>query len=131
MKTLPFLLCLLLSSCVAYDHYASSKSGNVEHDRLFSLGGTSSQRGADGSSFVHDHQQSLRDAGVAIAAGIGAVQAPVINGQNKAADIAKTPPTVVPGQVVQPAQVAPGETVFPLVTPTQVITPQIPKGLIK
>lgn len=54
-------LLLLLSSCVVYEHTATSKNGNTEHDKIASFGGTTSQRGADGSSLVHDHQQSARD----------------------------------------------------------------------
>lgn len=65
MRFLP-LVALALSSCVYYKHDATSASGNHETDVIASLGGTSSQRGADGSSFVHDHQQSFRDGAVAV-----------------------------------------------------------------
>lgn len=54
------LLSLCLSSCVYYDHEAVSSTGNREKDRIVSLGGTSSQKGADGSSFTHDHQASFQ-----------------------------------------------------------------------
>ena len=77
---IPFLLC----SCVVYEHTASSRTGNVETDKLYSLGGTTSQRGADGSSLVHDHQQSFRDAMAAAGVAIGAYQAVKVNGSNNA-----------------------------------------------
>lgn len=52
--------CALLSSCVLYRHEAMSRAGNTEKDTLISFGGTSSQKGADGSSFVHDHQATAQ-----------------------------------------------------------------------
>lgn len=60
-----FLFCFL-SSCVVYDHEAVSSTGNKEHDKLWSLGGTNSQHGADGSSLVTDHQASFQQAVQAI-----------------------------------------------------------------
>ena len=83
MKT-ALCMALLLCSCVSYEHTATSKSGNVEHDKLFALGGSSSQRGADGSSFVHDHSQSFRDAMAAAGVAIGAYQAVKVNSSNNA-----------------------------------------------
>ncbi len=65
-------LMALLPSCVVYEHSAVSKSGNTETDKLYSLGGTTSQRGADGSSLVHDHQQSFRDGTVVATSGFAA-----------------------------------------------------------
>src|SRR5438552_2905931 len=74
MKLL-LLINLLLCGCVGYEHIAVSKSGNYERDRIISLGGTSSQKGADGSSFVHDHQASFKDAVQAIGTAYSALQA--------------------------------------------------------
>lgn len=65
----------LLASCVMYQHEAQSKSGNYERDLVVSIGGTSSQKGADGSTFVHDHQASFKDAAqgaVTVAGGLAA-----------------------------------------------------------
>lgn len=74
MRTLLLIILSQLSiGCVMYDHVASTKSGNYERDRMFSFGGTTSQRGADGSSMVHDHQQSFRDATIAATAIAGSV----------------------------------------------------------
>jgi hypothetical protein len=65
----------LLDACVVYQHEAQSKSGNYERDLIVSVGGTSSQKGADGSTFVHDHQASFKDASqgaVTVAGGLAA-----------------------------------------------------------
>jgi hypothetical protein len=65
----------LLEGCVVYQHEAQSKSGNYERDLIVSVGGTSSQKGADGSTFVHDHQASFKDAAqgaVSVAGGLAA-----------------------------------------------------------
>ncbi len=86
MKALILILLLpMLSSCIVYKHTAASNGGNTETDSLYSFGGTSSQRGADGSSLTHDHQASARDffnfAGTAITAGSAAY---VQHGKNAA-----------------------------------------------
>lgn len=73
-----------LCSCVGYEHIAASKSGNYTRDRIVSFGGTASQRGSDGSSFVHDHQQSFRDGAAAVGLAIGAYQAVKVNSSNNA-----------------------------------------------
>jgi len=66
------LTILAFSSCVMYSHEAQSKNGKRERDLLVSLGGTSTMKGADGSTFTHDHQASFKDGvqgATAIAAG--------------------------------------------------------------
>lgn len=73
MKFASIVLALLLASCTAYDHIAMTKSGNFERDRIFKLGGTISQRGADGSSMASDDQVSFRDFTVAATTIAGSV----------------------------------------------------------
>jgi hypothetical protein len=72
-ESLAAFLLFALAGCVYYDHSAASVAGNSEHDRIISIGGTSSQKGADGSSFTHDHQKSLSDAMQGAAGIAGAV----------------------------------------------------------
>ena len=72
------LIACLLCSCVSYEHTATSKSGNVEHDKLFALGGVHSQRGADGSSIATDEQTSFRDATVAATSIAGSLAAAAV-----------------------------------------------------
>ena len=119
MKALLSIL-LLLPSCIVYEHTAQSKSGNVETDKLYSFGGTSSQRGADGSSLVHDHQVSARDFFSAVGTAVGAGVAAHVNVANTSSNnvnaTAQAANARVP-TVTQPASIAPGTTVFPIVTP--------------
>lgn len=93
MKSLLLIPLLLLCSCVAYQHEATSKSGNHEKDTYVSLGGSASVHGADGSSLVHDHNDSFaRGSQVvdhAIIAKIEAVSSENINSNNNAADVTK------------------------------------------
>jgi hypothetical protein len=67
------LLACALSSC-AFDHYkATSATGNTVEETYASAGGTASIKRSDGSSFVHDHQASFKDAvqgGVTVAGGL-------------------------------------------------------------
>ncbi len=78
MNRLVSLLCvplLGLASCVV-DHYkATSSSGNTVEETYASVGGTASLKRSDGSSNVHDHQASFKDAvqgGVTVAGGLAA-----------------------------------------------------------
>ena len=50
-----------MASCTGYVHEARSVAGNYERDILVKIGGTASQKGADGSSIVTDDQQSFSD----------------------------------------------------------------------
>lgn len=71
------LLAILLSSCTGYYHEAHSITGNYERDVLLKVGGTASQKGADGSSIVTDDQQSLRDAAAVAGTAYGTHEAQV------------------------------------------------------
>lgn len=84
------------------------------------LGGTRSGSRSDGSSYGNDYQTSLRDGMTGLPAVYAAKAAPVINAQNQTAKMYQTQAGATAGQVptvTQPASVAPGTTVFPLVTP--------------
>lgn len=68
MKRLSPLLSLSLVSCTGYMHHAGhlADGTNFEKDYLWKLGGSASQRGADGSSIVTDDNASFQAAMQAI-----------------------------------------------------------------
>jgi len=77
-----------MASCTGYVHEARSVAGNYERDILFKVGGTASQKGADGSSIVTDDQQSLSDVATAVGAGYTAGKAASTQASNNAKDTA-------------------------------------------
>ena len=117
-------LILMLASCVMYEHTAVSKSGNTETDKLYSLGGTTSQRGADGSSLVHDHQASFRDAMSAAGIAIGAYQAVKVNGSNNALSATQNTnaASVTKNAADNATAIELGKQVPVITTPPQVVT---------
>ena len=78
------LLMVSLCSCTGYMHEARSVAGNYERDILVKWGGTASQRGADGSSFVTDDQTSFRDLTTAAVGIQGSISGANISASNNA-----------------------------------------------
>ncbi len=113
---------LWLVSCTGYEELTVSRSGNYSRTRLVKLGGTASQRSANGSSIVTDDQTSFRDATVAITslASTAALKS-VSNARQATAQQANArPPTVVmptvdpaTGTVLTPQVIPPPPAVIP------------------
>lgn len=135
MNSKPFLgvLGFALTSCTGYYHEARSVAGNYERDVLVKVGGTSSQKGADGSSVVTDDQASFNDAATAAAGGYAAGQATKarvsdnrlgqVQAQQTTAQKANAIPPTVTTPTVDPAT---GQLLTPVVTPASTVVPALP-----